>query len=68
MEFPSEEKERGYGWSISLVVLCDFIKGDVRPDANASEVRIFSALPDNMIIEQKEFLLKHWDRISNGVF
>ncbi len=63
MEFPSEQKERGFGSSISLAFLCDLVGGKLEPKKDASEIRIFSDLPENMIVEQKEFLMKHWDEI-----
>ncbi len=48
-EFPSEMKERGFGWSISLVFLCK-IKSGV-PTLNYEGLRIgfFKKLPKNMI-------------------
>ncbi|MDO8563851.1 MAG: NUDIX domain-containing protein [Nanoarchaeota archaeon] len=64
-EFPSEEKERGFGWSVSLMILCDFVSGKLRPDENALEVKAFSKLPDNIVKEHAEFLEEHWDQIMD---
>ncbi|MEK6910615.1 MAG: NUDIX domain-containing protein [Nanoarchaeota archaeon] len=62
-EFPSEEKERGFGWSVSLMILCDFVSGELRPDENALEVKSFSKLPENIVKEHKEFLEERWNEI-----
>lgn len=64
-EFPSEEKERGFGWSVSLMILCDYVSGELRPDENAHEVKVFSKLPENMVKEHDDFLKEHWDEIFN---
>ncbi len=63
MEFHSEEKERGFGYSVSLVIVCDLVSGELRPDENASEVRIFTELPERMVEEHKIFLQEHWQDI-----
>ena len=63
MEFPSEEKERGFGYTISLGILCDLQSGTPRADEQATEVGVFTELPEDLIVEQKEFLKKHWPEI-----
>jgi ADP-ribose pyrophosphatase YjhB (NUDIX family) len=62
-EFPSEEKERGFGWSVSIIILCDFVSGNLKPDENAHEVKVFSKIPENTVKEHKDFLEKHWREI-----
>ena len=59
IEYPSEKKERGFGWSVSLAILCRPESEEFRPDNfNSSEIKVFSELPENMVVEQKEFLIK----------
>ncbi len=59
-----EEKERGFGWSVSLVFLCHPMDTDMRPNSEASEIKIFKKLPDNMIDEQRIFLELMWQKIK----
>lgn len=63
IEYVSEEKERGYGYSVSLAILCDLKGGELKADEDASEVKVFSELPENIVSEQKEFLIQHWSEI-----
>ncbi len=60
LEYPSEKKERGFGWTISLVFLCR-VKGGAlkKSDDEASQIKAFGALPDPLIREQQDFLLSH---------
>ena len=58
-EFPSESKERGYGYSIALVFLCRPLSENVTLDHLAEDFDFFETLPEKMIAEQKEFLLKN---------
>lgn len=59
IEYPSEEKERGFGWAISLAILCEIKGGELKVNEEASEVKTFSSLPENTIYEQKVFLEKN---------
>jgi ADP-ribose pyrophosphatase YjhB (NUDIX family) len=64
MEFPSEERERGFGWTVSLVLLCRMSGGALKKETDeASAIRAFTALPDPMVTEHRVFLLAHWDEI-----
>lgn len=56
IEYPSEEKERGFGWTISVVFLCSLLSGELHTNSDASEIRVFTQLPDNLIEEEKTFL------------
>ena len=58
LEYPSEEKERGYGHSISLAFLCKPKSENITLDNQVSAHEFFLTPPDNTIAEQKEFLLK----------
>jgi ADP-ribose pyrophosphatase YjhB (NUDIX family) len=63
IEYTSEPKERGFGWSVALVFLCDKVSGELRSDEDASDVRAFTELPENTIEESKAFLNEHWPEI-----
>ena len=65
-EYPSEEKERGFGWSVGLMFLCSSKVIDIRPNNNeASEIKMFNELPPSLIEEHKTFLQSKWDEIQN---
>lgn len=64
MEFPSEEKERGFGWSISIALLCDMKSGTLLTKSDeASDIKTFTELPQNTMSEHKIFLTEHWKEI-----
>ena len=56
IEYPSEEKERGFGWTVSIAALCSIKSLDMKPNDDASEIKIFRKMPKNIIKEQREFL------------
>lgn len=56
LHYPSEEKERGFGWSIGLVFACDSASQIVSLGEQASRYQFFKTLPENMVVEQKVFL------------
>lgn len=58
LEYPSEQKERGYGYSIALVFLCKPLSDQITLDDQVSHHQFFKEIPENTIIEQKEFLAK----------
>lgn len=67
MEFPSTQKERGFGHDISIVVLADHAGGELFTSTDeASDIRVFTELPDGMIEEHHKFLREHWDEIFPG--
>ncbi len=55
----TEQKERGFGWTISLVFLCSSPQNAMKPNKEASEIKIFNIIPENMIKEQGDFLKTH---------
>lgn len=59
-----EEKERGFGWTISLAFLCHLVGTEISPNDEASEIREFKELPDNMIDEQRDFLKSVWHKLN----
>ena len=63
IEYPSEEKERGFGWSVAVTVLCEALSEKITLSNEASRVEVFKELPENVISEQEAFLLKHWNEI-----
>ena len=67
IEFPSEERERGFGWAISIPLLCTPHSEEFTAGEGSSEARAFTELPDDMILEQKTFLSTHWaDIMANS--
>ncbi len=59
----NETKERGYGWTVSMDFLCFSDGKDMKHNEDASEVRAFNKLPDNIIEEQRIFLEPMWNKI-----
>ena len=61
VEYPREQKLRGWGWTISLEVYCSVRSGKPSTDKQARGIRFFKQyrdLPPNVVIEQKKFLEK----------
>ena len=56
IEYPSEEKDRGFGYTITMAFLCSSAGTEMKPNEQASAIKAFKELPDNMIEEQKAFL------------
>lgn len=59
IHYPSEKKERGFGWSIGIAFLCKIKSGILRQNKQAKDIQIFKILPSNIIKEQKQFLKKN---------
>ncbi len=66
VEYPSEEKERGFGWTISIALLCVPKSPEFKVGEGATEAKVFTELPADMLLEQKEFLSTHWPAIIGG--
>lgn len=58
IEYFSEEKERGFGYTVSLVFLCKIRNTKFNLDNQVEKVNYFKTPPANTIKEQKEFLNK----------
>lgn len=56
IEYTSEEQERGFGWTVSLAFLCTVISGELRVNKDASDIKAFRKLPQNLIEEQRNIL------------
>jgi len=65
IEYISEERERGFGYTITMVFLCSLNKTDMEPNEEASEIKIFKELPENIIDEQRVFLESIWQEIMD---
>lgn len=66
IEYPGEEKERGFGWSVSIPLLCVPTSVGFEVGKDASEAKVFTEVPDCMIPEQKIFLSARWTEITSG--
>ncbi len=56
IEYRSEERERGFGYSVGVVFLCRFIEDPKPPPGQSEETGFFTVLPEPMITEQRAFL------------
>ncbi|MDY7020084.1 MAG: NUDIX hydrolase [Cyanobacteriota bacterium] len=56
LEYPSEEKERGFGWSVGLAFLC--VPNSPLPEYNqeGEKIRIFDTIPENIVAEHRQLL------------
>ena len=64
IHYPSEIIERGFGWTVGLAVIC--VTEDDVPKFNEDqeELRYFSVLPENLVIEQRAILQAVIDGVS----
>lgn len=56
LEYPSEEKERGFGWSVGLVFLCTSNSPIPLENQEAETIQIFDYIPENIVEEHKKIL------------
>ncbi len=66
IEYPSEEKERGFGYTVGLVMLCEATSADITINEEASKADIFTELPPHTIEEERVFMERHWNDILNA--
>ncbi len=59
IEYFSEEKERGFGYTIALMFLVTPLSGAFQMDEDAEEINFFTNLPENMVEEEREFITEH---------
>ena len=64
IEYPSEEKESGFGFSVGLAFLCLAETAQMKPNEDSSDIKIFESLPNNMVEEQYHFLESKWEYIN----
>ncbi len=55
----SEEKERGYGYSVGLAFVCQTAESVPTITPNGEAVNFFWSPPPNIVFEHREFLLKN---------
>lgn len=56
IEYPSEQKERGYGHGIGVAYLCHLNSPNIKLNTEASDAKFFQSAPENIIQEQGDFL------------
>lgn len=56
IEYESEEKERGFGYTIGMVFACTKIGGTICLNEDGSDLKSFKTLPEKTVIDQKKFL------------
>lgn len=54
LEYPSEEKERGFGWSVGLAFFCT--PQESLKIEETTTIQLFNKLPENVVEEQRELL------------
>lgn len=55
-EYFSEVKERGFGYTVTLVFICEPVGSEFKLDNQARKMSFFKIPPDNTIAEQKKLL------------
>lgn len=58
LEYFSEVKERGFGYTITLVFVCEPLNSKFKLDDQTEKVEFFDKAPLNTISEQKDLLAK----------
>jgi hypothetical protein len=57
IQYFSEQKERGFGFSVGIAFLCTPESSiNINVNDQAIEARWFLDLPENLVVEQKDFL------------
>lgn len=59
IEYFDEEKERGFGYAVSIEFLCNLKESVFTLSEQATEAKFFKSLPPNIIHEQEIFIKKH---------
>ncbi len=59
IEYFNEDKERGFGYTVSVEFLCDPKSTEFKLNEQATEAKFFKSLPANIIPEHKEFIAKY---------
>lgn len=60
--YPSEEKERGWGWSVGIAFQVKIKSGKPRGSWQGRKVKFFPTLPQKIILEQKRFLKENLEK------
>lgn len=56
IEYPSMEKEWGFGWTVGMAFLTKVKSGRLRGGEQGEEIGVFEKIPDNTITEERKFL------------
>jgi ADP-ribose pyrophosphatase YjhB (NUDIX family) len=56
IEFHSEKKERGFGYTVTLVMACSVVGGTIHLNDEGYDLKVFKVIPQKTILEHKEFL------------
>ncbi|MEB3339714.1 NUDIX hydrolase [Okeania sp.] len=56
LEYPSEVKQRGFGWSVGLVFLCTPNSPLPSENEEGEKIQFFDYIPDNIVEEHKKIL------------
>jgi ADP-ribose pyrophosphatase YjhB (NUDIX family) len=65
IEYPSEIKERGFGWSIGITFLCNITSAIDFELWKKDDIKLYDHLPNNLIVEQIETLQSVFDSFNN---
>lgn len=65
IEYPSEEKERGFGWTVGIAFSCTPASAIPQDRWQAEKIQEFETLPENVIKEQVT-ILKKMIRLPQG--
>jgi ADP-ribose pyrophosphatase YjhB (NUDIX family) len=57
IEYPSEEKERGFGWSVGMAFLCELASAPNAEHWQQQGIQFFGAIPEN-IVEEQTFIIE----------
>jgi ADP-ribose pyrophosphatase YjhB (NUDIX family) len=58
VEYPSEVKERGFGWSVGIAFLCETTQSIPAVSREHEPVMVATTLPKEIVAEQRTFLKK----------
>jgi ADP-ribose pyrophosphatase YjhB (NUDIX family) len=56
IEYPSEEKERGFGWSVGIAFVCSPVDPVDEDVWRQKGIEVFREVPENIIEEQKNIV------------
>ena len=56
LEYPSEVKQRGFGWSVGLVFLCTANSPLPSKNEEGEKIQVFDYVPENIVEEHKKIL------------
>lgn len=57
IHYPSEEKERGFGWAVGVAFLCE-LDGEMKEISDGDKVGFFAKASNEIIDEQNTFLVE----------